>query len=50
MLPLAPTFALHGPDEYAPLNTGFVHHDDVGDYRTNEAIMDGRRTCPVCRP
>lgn len=30
------------PDEYAPLNTGFiVYHDDVGDYSTNEPIMDG---------
>ncbi len=30
------------PDEYARLNTGFiVYHDDVGDYSTNERIMDG---------
>ncbi len=30
------------PDEYAPFNTGFiVYHDDVGDYSTNEPIMDG---------
>jgi hypothetical protein len=30
------------PDEYAPLNTGFiVYHDDFGDYSTNEPIMDG---------
>jgi hypothetical protein len=29
-------------DEYAPFNTGFiVYHDDVGDYSTNEPIMDG---------
>lgn len=29
-------------DEYAPFNTGFVvYHDDVGDYATNEPIMDG---------
>ena len=34
--------ALHDPDEYAPFNTGFiVYHDDVGDYSTNEPIMDG---------
>ncbi len=33
---------LHEPDEYAPFNTGFiVYHDDVGDYSTNEPIMDG---------
>jgi hypothetical protein len=33
---------LHQPDEYAPLNTGFiVYHDDLGDYSTNEHIMDG---------
>jgi hypothetical protein len=33
---------LHGPDEYARFNTGFiVYHDDVGDYSTNEPIMDG---------
>lgn len=29
-------------DQYAPFNTGFiVYHDDVGDYATNEPIMDG---------
>lgn len=29
-------------DEYAPFNTGFVvYHDDMGDYSTNEPIMDG---------
>lgn len=34
--------ALHDPDEYAPFNTGFiVYHDDVGDYSTDEPIMDG---------
>ncbi|MDQ6770819.1 MAG: glycoside hydrolase family 9 protein, partial [Gemmatimonadota bacterium] len=34
--------SLHDPDEYAPYNTGFiVYHDDVGDYSTNEPIMDG---------
>ena len=34
--------ALHDPDEYAAFNTGFiVYHDDVGDYSTNEPIMDG---------
>ncbi len=34
--------ALREPDEYAPFNTGFiVYHDDVGDYSTNEPIMDG---------
>jgi hypothetical protein len=34
--------ALHDPDEYARFNTGFVvYHDDVGDYSTNEPIMDG---------
>nr|MDQ3082118.1 glycoside hydrolase family 9 protein [Gemmatimonadota bacterium] len=33
---------LHNPDEYATFNTGFiVYHDDVGDYSTNEPIMDG---------
>ena len=33
---------LSEPDEYAPFNTGFiVYHDDVGDYSTNEPIMDG---------
>jgi endoglucanase len=30
------------PDEYAGFNTGFiVYHDDLGDYSTNEPIMDG---------
>ena len=30
------------PDEYEPFNTGFiVYHDDLGDYSTNEPIMDG---------
>jgi hypothetical protein len=30
------------PDEYTPFNTGFiVYHDDMGDYSTNEPIMDG---------
>lgn len=34
--------SLHSPDEYAPFNTGFiVYHDDIGDYSTNEPIMDG---------
>jgi len=34
--------SLHNPDEYEPFNTGFiVYHDDVGDYSTNEPIMDG---------
>jgi endoglucanase len=29
-------------DEYAQFNTGFVvYHDDLGDYSTNEPIMDG---------
>ena len=33
---------LKEPDEYAAFNTGFiVYHDDVGDYSTNEPIMDG---------
>jgi hypothetical protein len=33
---------LVAPDEYAPFNTGFiVYHDDLGDYSTNEPIMDG---------
>ncbi|HEX5576949.1 MAG TPA: hypothetical protein VFX40_01180, partial [Gemmatimonadaceae bacterium] len=33
---------LINPDEYAPFNTGFiVFHDDLGDYSTNEPIMDG---------
>lgn len=30
------------PDEYAAFNTGrVVYHDDLGDYSTNEPIMDG---------
>lgn len=30
------------PDEYAPFNNGrIVYHDDLGDYSTNEPIMDG---------
>jgi hypothetical protein len=34
--------ALHDADEYALFNTGFiVFHDDIGDYSTNEPIMDG---------
>jgi hypothetical protein len=34
--------ALHDPDEYARFNTGrMVYHDDIGDYSTNEPIMDG---------
>lgn len=34
--------SLHDPDEYAAFNGGFiVYHDDVGDYSTNEPIMDG---------
>jgi endoglucanase len=33
---------LHEPDEYAAFNTGrIVYHDDLGDYSTNEYIMDG---------
>ena len=33
---------LHDEDEYAQFNTGFVvYHDDLGDYSTNEPIMDG---------
>lgn len=33
---------LHDPDEYADFNAGFiVYHDDVGDYSTDEPIMDG---------
>ncbi|HEX7940611.1 MAG TPA: glycoside hydrolase family 9 protein [Gemmatimonadaceae bacterium] len=33
---------LRDADEYAPFNTGFiVYHDDLGDYSTNEPIMDG---------
>jgi endoglucanase len=34
--------ALHDADEYARFNTGrVVYHDDIGDYSTNEPIMDG---------
>jgi hypothetical protein len=34
--------ALRAPDEYARFNTGaVVYHDDLGDYSTNEPIMDG---------
>ena len=34
--------ALRDADEYAPFNTGaIVYHDDLGDYSTNEPIMDG---------
>jgi hypothetical protein len=34
--------ALHNEDEYARFNTGsIVYHDDMGDYSTNEPIMDG---------
>ena len=33
---------LHRPDEYARFNTSWVvYHDDLGDYSTNEPIMDG---------
>jgi hypothetical protein len=33
---------LRQPDEYAAFNTGrIVYHDDLGDYSTNEYIMDG---------
>ena len=33
---------LLNPDEYERFNTGFiVYHDDMGDYSTNEPIMDG---------
>lgn len=33
---------LTGPDRFARFNTGFiVYHDDLGDYSTNEHIMDG---------
>jgi len=46
------------PDEYARFNGGFiVYHDDVGDYSTNEPIMDGTASLvyllaalSVCRP
>jgi len=34
--------ALHQTDEFARFNTGFIdYHDDIGDYSTNEPIMDG---------
>lgn len=34
--------ALLRPDRFAPFNTGdVVYHDDLGDYSTNEHIMDG---------
>jgi endoglucanase len=34
--------ALRHDDAFAPFNTGFiVYHDDMGDYSTNEPIMDG---------
>jgi endoglucanase len=34
--------SLHDADEYARFNTGrMVYHDDIGDYSTNEPIMDG---------
>jgi hypothetical protein len=34
--------ALHDADEFAAFNTGsIVYHDDLGDYSTNEHIMDG---------
>lgn len=34
--------ALRRPDAYARFNTGrMVYHDDLGDYSTNEPIMDG---------
>ena len=33
---------LHHPDEFAAFNGGrVVYHDDLGDYVTNEHIMDG---------
>jgi endoglucanase len=33
---------LHHADALAAFNTGFiVYHDDIGDYSTNEPIMDG---------
>lgn len=33
---------LEHADAFAPFNTGFiVYHDDLGDYATNEHIMDG---------
>jgi hypothetical protein len=34
--------ALRKADALAAFNTGFiVYHDDLGDYSTNEPIMDG---------
>jgi len=34
--------ALHHDDAYSAFNSGFiVYHDDMGDYSTNEPIMDG---------
>jgi endoglucanase len=37
--------ALHQADEYARFNIGaIVYHDDIGDYSTNEPIMDGTAT------
>jgi endoglucanase len=34
--------ALRHDDAFAPFNSGFiVYHDDLGDYSTNEPIMDG---------
>jgi hypothetical protein len=34
--------SLHNSDEFSRFNSGFiVYHDDVGDYSTNEPIMDG---------
>jgi len=34
--------ALRNEDEFARFNTGsIVYHDDIGDYSTNEPIMDG---------
>ncbi len=34
--------SLHHADRYARFNTGrMVYHDDIGDYSTNEPIMDG---------
>jgi endoglucanase len=34
--------ALHDADEFSRFNTDFiVYHDDIGDYSTNEPIMDG---------
>lgn len=33
---------LHDADEFSRFNSGFiVYHDDIGDYSTNEPIMDG---------